>query len=177
MAALGAAPSSVYAADGFPAICKIGDIAPAARAPLPVRRAGARQSTVSASGTVSTVQVHNTSVSGPVKLLGGGGVNPIIGPGVNFNDLEDDHIGGPVTETAYHGIWAGILRNVVGGPLTFSNNSEAPTIDEYDIGSNTVYGPLTCDGNDPAPNKGGSPGGPNTVYGPIRGDQGGTCAA
>jgi hypothetical protein len=131
----------------------------------------------------STVQIHNTAIGGPVILQGGGGANPVLdaaglpfGPpfGYNFNDLEDNVISGPVSETGYDGIWSGVLRNVM-GPLTFSNNSEAPAIDEYDIGSNRINGPATCSGNDPAPNMGQSAGAPSIVSGPTRGDQAATC--
>ena len=126
----------------------------------------------------SSVQIHNTAVSGPVAINAGGGDNALLeafqgfGP---FNDLEDNTLGGPVSETGYHGEWAGVLRNVIGGPLTFSKNSEAPNIDEYDIGSNAINGPATCDDNVPAPNLGKSPGYLSIVNGPIRGDQSNTC--
>jgi hypothetical protein len=126
----------------------------------------------------SSVQIHNTDVSGPVGINGGGGDNALLeafqgfGP---FNDLEDNTIGGPVSEVSYAGEWAGVLRNVIGGPLTFSNNSEAPNIDEYDIGSNAINGPGTCNDNLPAPNLGRSPGYLSIVNGPVHGDQSTTC--
>ncbi len=114
----------------------------------------------------STVQIHNTKISGPVKLQGGGGDNPILdalaGPGYNFNDLEDNVISGPVTEIGYQGIWAGIIRNVISGNLTFTGNTD---FDEFDIGSNVVHGNANCSGNSPAVNTGGSPGSPNLVTG------------
>lgn len=131
----------------------------------------------------SSVQIHNTHIGGPVRISGGGGDNPLVDAvtaalGVpfpfNFSDLEDNQIEGPVSEQGYDGIWGGILRNIM-GPLTFSNNSEAPFIDEYDIGSNLINGPATCSGNDPAPNIGQSAGAPSIVNGPIRGDQASTC--
>ena len=68
-----------------------------------------------------------------------------------------------------------MLRNVIGGPLTFSNNSEAPNIDEYDIGSNAINGPATCNDNTPAPNLGASAGYLSNVLGPVRGNQANTC--
>lgn len=132
----------------------------------------------------STVQIHNTRVSGPVTISGGGGDNALVdavsesfgyfGPN-NFSDLEDNHILGPVTESGYRGVWGGVLRNVIAGPLTFSNNSEAPAIDEYDIGSNLIEGPATCSGNDPAPNLGASAGYLSIVRGPVGGSQAATC--
>jgi len=133
----------------------------------------------------STVQIHNTQIGGPVKIDGGGGDNAIIdrffGPGSNFNDLEDNQILGPVSETGYDGIWAGIIRDKIYGPLTFSDNAEPPLppgsefVNEYDIGSNLIFGPATCDDNNPAPNMGPSSGSPSIVHGPVRGDQAATC--
>jgi hypothetical protein len=127
----------------------------------------------------SSVQIHNTSVSGPVRITGGGTDNAILdgfsGFQSNFSDLEDNQLGGPVSETGYRGEWGGVLRNVIDGPLTFSNNSEAPNIDEYDIGSNLIKGPATCNDNVPAPNMGHSRGSPSIVRGPTRGDQANTC--
>jgi hypothetical protein len=96
----------------------------------------------------STVQIHNAVVSGPVRLTGGGGQNAIVDamsggfPG-NFSDLEDNDIRGPVSVTGHHGVWSGVIRDIIRGPFTFSNNVESPP-DEYDLGSNTIYGPPTC---------------------------------
>lgn len=142
----------------------------------------------------SAVQIYNTLVGGPVRISGGGGQNAIInrfaglgktfsGLGNNYTALEADGILGPVSETGYDGIWAGVIRDVIGGPLTFSDNAEPPQppegslyIDSYDIGSNRIFGPATCDGNEPAPNMGGeNSGSPSIVYGPVRGDQAATC--
>jgi hypothetical protein len=114
----------------------------------------------------STVQLHNTDISGRVTLQGGGGDNPILdvfaGGGYNFNDLEDNAISGGVTESSYQGIWAGVIRNHISGNLTFTNNTD---FDEFDVGSNVVHGNADCSGNSPAVNTGGSPGSPNTVSG------------
>jgi hypothetical protein len=110
---------------------------------------------------VSSVQIHNANIAGSVVLAGGGAENPVV-PHVNFNDLEDNHIGGNVVETGYSGVWAGVLRNTIQGNLVFANNSN---MDEFDIGSNTVAGNAICVGNNPAVNTGGSPGSPNTVNG------------
>jgi hypothetical protein len=132
----------------------------------------------------SSVQLHNTSVLGSVTLDGGGATNALVdavaasmgasGPN-NFNDLEDNKIFGRVVETHYDGVWSGILRDVIDGPMIFTHNSEAPNLDEYDIGSNRIDGPAVCSGNDPAPNLGHSAGSPSIVSGPIRGDQAATC--
>jgi hypothetical protein len=129
----------------------------------------------------SSVQIHNSLVSGKVTLMGGGRDNALLeeltggAPELNFNDLEDNLIGSSVTEVGYDGVWAGVLRNVIKGAMTFSDNSEAPMIDEYDIGSNVILGAATCSGNDPAPNLGESPGFSSIVYGPTLGDQAATC--
>lgn len=67
----------------------------------------------------SAVQIHNTLIAGPVSLTGGGAENPLLvaqlGHGFNFNDLEDNQILGPVSETGYAGIWSGIIRNSIFG--------------------------------------------------------------
>jgi hypothetical protein len=127
----------------------------------------------------STVQIHNAVIGGPVRLTGGGGDNAIVdafGGFGAFNDLEDNDIGGPVSMTGYHGIWAGVIRDVIHGPFTFSNNVQANP-DEWDIGSDTIHGPATCNNNSPAPNVGQSAGGPSVVFGPIRGNQASTCTS
>jgi hypothetical protein len=115
-------------------------------------------------GDASTVQIHNSRVTGGVNLQGGGGTNAILdqfaGGGYNFNDLEDNTISGPVTEQNYSGIWAGVIRNHISGGLTFTGNTN---FDEFDVGSNTIAGNANCSGNNPAVNTGGSPGSPNTV--------------
>ena len=132
-------------------------------------------------GTETPGGPRTNSISGPVRLTGGGGQNAIVDamspdfPG-NFNDLEDNDIRGPVSVTGYHGVWSGVIRDIIRGPFTFSNNVESPP-DEYDLGSNTIYGPATCNNNNPVPNMGHSPGGPSVVFGPIRGDQAATCTS
>jgi len=130
----------------------------------------------------SSIQIHNTQVNGGVTSVGGGADNALFdelanqGFPQNFFDLEDNHINGPVSITGYMGEWAGVIRDMINGPLTFSNNTESP-IDEYDIGSLVVNGPATCSNNTPAPNIGESPGGPSTVHGPILGNQAATCVS
>jgi hypothetical protein len=128
----------------------------------------------------STVQIHNALIGGPVRLTGGGGDNAIVdalGGFGAFNDLEDNNIGGPVSITGYQGIWTGVIRDVIHGPFTFSDNVQAQPQDEWDIGTDTIYGPATCNDNSPVPNTGVSAGGPSTVFGPIRGDQAATCTS
>jgi hypothetical protein len=127
----------------------------------------------------SSVQVHNTRVSGPVTLLEGGGVNAHAqmssgGFPTNFNDLEDNQIHGPVTMSGYHGVWGGIIRNVIRGPMIFTHNKQA-VIDEWDIGSNLINGFALCSDNVPPPNMGQSRGAPSIVRGPTLGDQAATC--
>lgn len=127
----------------------------------------------------SAVVIQNTRIEGPVRIGGGGADNPIVdaiagAPGNNYTDLEDDVIAGSVTETGYDGIWAGVIRSVIGGPLVFADNAES-TIDQYDIGSDIIEGPAYCANNDPAPNMGASNGAPSIVDGPTRGNQAATC--
>lgn len=128
----------------------------------------------------SSVQIHNTTIGGGVRLVGGGADNPLVqaftttSPFNNFNDLEDNQIGGGVTEIGYDGIWGGVLRNVIDGPFVFSNNMQS-VADEYDIGSNFINGPAICNSNTPVPNMGHSAGAPSIVNGPIRGNQAATC--
>jgi hypothetical protein len=127
----------------------------------------------------SAVVIQNTYIGGSASISGGGADNKTIdaitgGPGNNYTDFEDDHIKGPVSEVGYGGIWAGVIRTIVTGPLTFAYNSEQ-TIDEYDIGSDIIKGSAFCQGNNPAPNMGGSRGSPSTVLGPTFGDQARTC--
>jgi hypothetical protein len=131
----------------------------------------------------STVQIHNSHVGGSVLLTDGGAVNLLLDKltscsepctSNNFNDLEDNNIVGSVSQTGYLGVWSGILRDRIQGPLTFSNNVETPT-DEYDIGSDVIFGGATCNHNNPAPNMGGSPGSPSVVHGQTTGNQAATC--
>ena len=131
----------------------------------------------------SSVQIHNTTVSGPVTSTGGGADNALFdqlanqGFPQNFFDLEDNHIGGPVSVNGYGGEWAGVIRDAISGPFTFTNNVQPLPQDEWDIGSLVVYGPATCSNNSPVPNTGDSPGGPSTVYGPTLGNQAATCTS
>jgi hypothetical protein len=92
----------------------------------------------------------------------------------NFNDLEDNQIHGPVTMSGYQGVWGGIIRNVIRGPMIFTHNKQA-VIDEWDIGSNLINGFALCSDNVPPPNMGQSRGAPSIVRGPTLGDQAATC--
>jgi hypothetical protein len=128
----------------------------------------------------TAIQIHNARILGSVTSTGGGADNPILDEfshapfPLNFNDLEDNQIYGPVTETGYQGIWGGVLRNKIFGAMTFSNNAQA-TPDEWDIGSNRIFGSTTCQNNTPAPNLGHSAGAPSIVFGPTLGNQAATC--
>ncbi len=127
----------------------------------------------------SSVQIHNAQVSGHVSILGGGADNTLIDQLAgspfpnNFSDLEDNILG-PVVETGYRGIWGGIIRNTIHGPMSFVRNSQ-PVIDQWDIGSNVIYGFALCADNNPPPNIGQSPGAPSVVHGPTLGNQAATC--
>jgi hypothetical protein len=131
----------------------------------------------------SSVQIHNSTVGGSVTLTGGGADNATLDALTgcttppcfnNFNDLEDNNIGGSVSITGYKGVWAGVIRDTIQGPFTFNNNVENP-VDEYDIGSDVIQGGAMCNKNNPAPNMGGSPGSPSTVQGQTTGNQAATC--
>jgi hypothetical protein len=91
----------------------------------------------------SSIQIHNTKVSGPVDIRGGGGPNPIFAAAgipyssYAFNVLDDNVILGAVRETGYDGTSSRVVRNVMAGftfannnvtaGLTFANNSELPS--------------------------------------------------
>ena len=111
-------------------------------------------------------------------VSGGGAENKLVntlgGPGANYSDFEDDHVVGSLSEVGYGGIWAGVIRTVIRGPLQFAYSSEK-VIDEYDIGSDVIYGSAFCAGNDPAPNVGQSSGSPSIVHGVTFGNQKATC--
>jgi hypothetical protein len=128
----------------------------------------------------SAVVIQNTSIGGDVSVTGGGAVNAVIealshnAPFTNYTDFEDDQINGGISEVGYDGVWAGVIRSIMSGSLTFAFNSEA-AIDEYDIGSDIIAGSAYCSGNNPAPNIGPSFGAPSIVSGPTFGDQAATC--
>ena len=128
----------------------------------------------------SAVVIQNTTIGGPVSVLGGGATNAIVealshnAPETNYTDFEDDQINGGITEVDYGGVWAGVIRSILSGSLAFANNSEQ-TIDEYDIGSDIISGSAYCADNNPAPNMGASSGAPSIVDGNTFGDQAGTC--
>jgi hypothetical protein len=128
----------------------------------------------------SAVVIQNTAIGGPASVLGGGAVNAVVealshnAPETNYTDFEDDQINGGVTEVDYGGVWAGVIRTIMSGSLTFANNTEA-TIDEYDIGSDIISGSAYCAQNNPPPNMGSSSGSPSIVDGTTFGDQAATC--
>jgi hypothetical protein len=128
----------------------------------------------------SAVVIQNTTIGGPVSVLGGGATNAIVealshnAPQTNYTDFEDDQINGGITEIDYGGVWAGVIRSILSGSLAFAHNNEA-TVDEYDIGSDIISGSAYCSGNNPAPNMGQSSGAPSIVDGATFGDQAATC--
>ena len=128
----------------------------------------------------SAVVIQNTTIGGPVSVLGGGATNAIVealshdSPETNYTDFEDDVINGGITEVDYGGVWAGVIRTIMAGSLAFANNSET-AIDEYDIGSDIIAGSAYCADNSPAPNMGTSAGAPSIVDGTTFGDQAATC--
>ncbi|MDP9336182.1 MAG: hypothetical protein M3Q30_23120 [Actinomycetota bacterium] len=131
----------------------------------------------------SSVQIHNTTISGGVTSQDGGADNAAFdalanqGFPQNFFALEDNHINGRVIVNGYEGEWGGVIRDTINGGFTFTDNVQAVNPDEWDIGSLAIHGPATCANNSPAPNVGESPAGPSTVSGPTRGNQAATCTS
>ena len=115
----------------------------------------------------ASVQVHNATINGGVRIHGGSGP---FGPpfDVTWNAIEDNRINGGATVDGYNGFWFGFIRNNVYGSVTLTNNVlEDPDGNEYV--TNTIHGNLNCSGNSPAPQVGDSEGSPNTVTGLKRG--------
>jgi hypothetical protein len=111
----------------------------------------------------ASVQIHFSTISGGVSLVGGAG--PFGSPfDVTWNTLEDNVINGAVTIVGYDGFWQGFFRNTVHGSVNFNNNTVVDP-DGNEVQTNTIHGNLNCAGNDPQPQTGDSGGSPNTVTG------------
>jgi hypothetical protein len=124
----------------------------------------------------NSVQIHFSTISGGVVLLGGSG--PFPGPfdfgggfAPTWNTLEDNTINGRVVIDGYNGFWQGFIRNTVNGSVNFNNNTLVDP-DGNELVTNTIHGNLNCSGNDPAPQVGDSEGAPNVVSG----NKNGQCA-
>jgi len=107
---------------------------------------------------VSFVRIHGDFISS-----GGSG------PGRNF-PTKDDTIDGNLSITGWTGFWVGLVRDTVGGNVTFSNNS-GDNPDSSEVMTNVIGGNLVCTGNTPAatvnPDDGGMP---NVVGGTATGE-------
>jgi hypothetical protein len=114
----------------------------------------------------NTMYLTDVAVGGDVTSIGGG---PGLGapPGTPYTNfpIKENHIGGNLTVVGWHGAWAGVLRNTVGGNVTFSRNISAIDPDAMEVVTNTIGGNLLCFGNSPAVQVGDSGGSPNTVGG------------
>jgi len=120
--------------------------------------------------------VHLTRVGHDVVQTGGGG-------GVNCNaqtalqgspayaTYEDLTVGGSMWILGFRSCWLGLIRDTVGGSVTFSNNVVADP-DGNELVSNTIGSDLVCFANSPAPQVGDSHGARNVVgnraYGQCR---------
>jgi hypothetical protein len=114
---------------------------------------------------LSGITVHGNVVSNG----GGPGTTEFL----NF-PTKDDTIDGNLIIQGWSGGWIGLVRDVVGGNVIFSNNtsvitddgSAPPDSDSSEVMTNTVGGNLICQSNTPVaqvnPGDGGKP---NTVSG------------
>ena len=115
------------------------------------------------SNHAASVQIHFSSITGGVNLLGGAG--PFGHPfGVTWNTIEDSAIHGNVNIVGYNGFWQGFFRNTVVGSFTFNDNVVVDT-DGNEVQTNTINGGMNCSGNTPKPQMGDSGGSPNKVNG------------
>jgi hypothetical protein len=107
---------------------------------------------------VSFVRVHGDFISS-----GGSG------PGRNY-PTKDDTIDGNLSITGWTGFWVGLVRDTVGGSVTFSNNS-GDNPDSSEVMTNVIGGNLICTGNTPAATVNPEDGGmPNVVGGTATGE-------
>ena len=112
-----------------------------------------------------SLYIGGATINGGVVSTGG------EGPGRNF-PIKDNRINGGLKVTGWHGMWIGLIRNVVNGGVTFSNNvSDSPVDpDSSEVMTNVINGGLSCVGNSPPaqidPLDGGEP---NSVHGGATG--------
>lgn len=99
------------------------------------------------------VVVHNSKIDGSVTESGGGNGLNCTPSGVfsafmspPFFDYEDSTIKGDVTISKLVGCYLAVIRDHVGGNLTFTNNKLADP-DAIEIETNTVGKNLACTGN------------------------------
>lgn len=109
-----------------------------------------------------TMYLDGDTIHGNLVSNGGG---PGLGlPFVNF-PVKDNTVDGNLIVQGWHGGWAGVIRDVVGGNVIYSRNKSALDPDANEVVTNTISGNLICHGNSPAVQVGDSGGSPNNVGG------------
>jgi len=111
-----------------------------------------------------TMYLDGDTIHGNLVSNGGG---PGLAPGapyVNF-PVKDNTIDGNLIVQDWHGAWAGVIRDTVGGNVIFSRNMSVLDPDANEVVTNTISGNLICMGNSPAVQVGDSGGSPNNVGG------------
>jgi hypothetical protein len=139
-------------------------------------------------GNVTLNQVYNAAMNGIriggnlTSKGGGAGLIPQVdenSPFIPFS-VKDDTIRGNVTVTGLRTVWFGVVRSIVGGNMTLTNNAGSDR-DANEVVGNTVGGNLSCSGNSPAAQYGDAvpsvPQGPNDYgWNNVRGKRLGECA-
>jgi hypothetical protein len=128
-----------------------------------------------AHGALASIVHHSRIRHDVVQTGGGGGVNcdpkPRLQNSPAYADYEDSSIGGSLWILGFRSCWLGVIRDSVGGSVTFTNNVLADP-DGNEIVTNTIGNNLVCFANSPAPQVGDSQGEPNVVgnraYGQCR---------
>lgn len=126
---------------------------------------------LTANGTLATI-VHNVTIGGDARQIGGGGGVTCTPPGgilgaeqtPAYTDFEDTTIGGNLWVTGLRTCWLGTIRDQIAGSATFSNNHMADP-DAGEIVSDVIAGNMICTTNQPAPHFGDSGGHADVVGG------------
>jgi hypothetical protein len=101
------------------------------------------------------VLVHNSFIGGSVTQAGGGGGLSCAPPKSGafsklmspvYSDYEDNSVGRNVSITALHSCYLGVIRNHVGGSMSFLNDKLGDP-DAIEIESNHIRKNLACFGN------------------------------
>jgi hypothetical protein len=99
--------------------------------------------------------VHNSSIGGDYKDLGGGGGATCAVPKSGifaafhspvFSDLEDSSVGGAIILNGLRTCWIGLARNTVQGYATININKTADP-DAVEVLANHIAKSLSCAGN------------------------------
>jgi hypothetical protein len=126
------------------------------------------------------VLVHNDTIHGYVKEVGGGGgvtCSPTPGSAFDafgspdYSTFEDTWIGRNLMVRRVHSCWFGTFRNAVGRDVRIARNHMADP-DAMEVATNTVRGDMSCHANSPHIQFGDSHGDPNVVYGMASGQCG-----